>query len=532
MLDMGPDPGADVEPMPKVVGVQGDIAELVAVNVLIGRFRYVAGLGWHQYVAGCWIEIPKTSNLVHDAVREFLKMKVDDYRAEQRDGQASLWKAALTHRFVAGVLGLAMNMNGVLADPSELDHGPDLVNCRNGVLDLRTGMVNRHNPGGLLTKQAGAAYEPGARSTTWEALLEAVPLDVQPWLQLRFGQALSGWSEDSLVLTVGGGSNGKSAFMAAILRAFGSYAGLISHRVLLQANSSQHPTELMDLRGMRLALLEETPEEGNLDPHQLKAVVGTPYITARRMRQDSITFKATHSLFINTNHYPLVSTTDHGTWRRLVATRFPFTFVTPGDAQELRAGERWGDPDLKSRIERDPDLPAAVLAWVVQGARRWYEKRARLHTLPPSVRESTTEWRADSDVGYQFADQYLELAPHHLIPSSYLTEKFNEFLEAQGKRKWSARVVTGRLPKSVEAALGREVVTDRRRILDRHLLGIADPFDAARNTLAPGDFLRSWEGVRFKGEGNPYPTTTSNAPDPENGGVAANPFVQLALDHP
>jgi P4 family phage/plasmid primase-like protien len=515
--------------MPRVVGVQGDIAELVAVNVLIGRFRYVAGLGWHQYVGGCWVELPKTSNLVHDAVREFLKMKVDDYRAEDRGGQASLWKAALTHRFVGGVLGLAMNMNGVLADPSELDHGPDLVNCRNGVLDLRTGMINRHNPGLLLTKQTGATYEPGAQSRTWDQLLEAVPTDVRPWLQLRFGQALSGWSEQSLVLTVGGGQNGKSTFMAAVLRAFGSYAGLISHRVLLQSNSGQHPTELMDLRGLRLALLEETPEEGNLDPHQLKAVVGTPYITARRMRQDSITFKASHSLFINTNHYPLVSTTDHGTWRRLVACRFPFTFVTPGDAEELRAGERWGNPDLESLIDRDPDLPAAVLAWVVEGARRWYAQRASLHTLPPSVRQATTEWRADSDVGYQFADEFLELAPHHLIPSSYLTDKFNEFLEAQGKRKWSARVVTGRLPKSIEAALGREVGTDRRRVLARHVLGIADPFDSHTHTLKPETFVRAWEGIRFKSDNGAYPTTVV-APEPAP--VQAYEDVPLPLELP
>jgi P4 family phage/plasmid primase-like protien len=494
---MGPDPNGDVEPEPRVVGVQADIAELVTVNVLIGRYRYVAGIGWMEYLAGAWRDVPKNSKIVRDAVREYLGQKVSDLRAEGRHEQASLWKAALTSKHINGILFFAEAMNGVLTGHDELDHGPDLVNCRNGVLNLSTGLVNRHNPGLLLTKQAGAPYDPEARSETWDMLLESVPVDVRPWLQLRFGQALSGYTEDSLVLTVGGGQNGKSAFMAAIMRAFGTYAGLVSHRVLLQTMAGQHPTELMDLLGLRLALLEETPEEGNLDTHQLKTIIGTPYIAARRMRQDTITFPTTHTLFINTNHYPLVATTDHGTWRRLVAVKFPFKFINPDTAHQLAEGERWGDPDLKARVQRDADLPAAALAWVVQGARRWYENRGSLHRTPPAVDEATREWRADSDVGYQFAAEHLELAPNALVPASYLVEKFNTFLEAQGKRKWSNRVIAGRLPKSIEAALGREATNEVVKIQKRHTLGIADPFDAARHGLEPGKTVRAWQGLKF-----------------------------------
>jgi putative DNA primase/helicase len=90
--------------------------------------------------------------------------------------------------------------------------------------------------------------------------------------------------------------------MAALLRALGTYGRPISHRVLL-AQPGQHTTELTDLRGLRLAVLEETPEEGRLDTHQLKATIGTPQITARRIRKDDITFDTSHSLCLNTNVY-------------------------------------------------------------------------------------------------------------------------------------------------------------------------------------------------------------------------------------
>jgi P4 family phage/plasmid primase-like protien len=502
MLEMMPDPDADVEQQPRLSGVQSDIAQLVVVNVLHTRFRYVAGIGWHEYQGGRWVTVPKSSRVVRDTVREYMGQRVDDLRRDGRAEQAVLWKAAMNAQHIGGILQLAEAMNGILTGHDELDRGPDLVNCSNGVLDLRTGMLGRPNPGLLLTKQTGAPYNPQAHSDTWDEILVAVPADTRDWLQVRMGQALTGYAEDSLVLTVGGGENGKSAFMSAIMRAFGSYGGLISHRVLLQGSAGQHPTELMDLRGLRLALLEETPEEGNLDTHQLKSVIGTPFISARRMRQDSITFPTTHSLFINTNHFPLVATTDHGTWRRLVACRFPFRFVAPGSRGQdgLRAGERWGDPDLKARIQRDETLPAAALAWVIEGARRWYADRTALHRIPPSVAAATREWRTDSDVGFQFATEHLEPAPHHLVPVSYLAEKFNDFLEAQAKRKWSNRVIAGRLPQSIKAALGREITAEVVKVQARHMLGISDPFDAARHQLTEGKTVRAWVDLRLRGD--------------------------------
>jgi len=499
VLDRGVEALDDVEQQPRGVGVQADIAELVTVNVLIGRFRYVGGIGWFEYRGGVWQHEPNTAASLRDAVRDFIKQHVEDLRTEQREEQARLWKAALTKQHFEGVLYFAQGMNQVLTSHEKLDQYPNLVNCRNGVLDLSSGLLSPHRPALLLTKQAGAAYLPDAQSDTWDMLLESVPADAQPWLQARLGQALTGYTEDSLVLTVGGGQNGKSAFMAAVMRAFGTYGRLISHRVL-QVSQGQHPTELMSLQGLRLALLEETPEEGNLDTHQLKTVIGTPYITARRMRQDDITFKTTHSLVINTNHFPLVSTTDHGTWRRLTAIRFPFKFVSPQPDYRLGVGERWGDPDLKARIDRDPDLPAAALAWVVAGARAWVADRNAIHLLPPSVLDATRDWRMDSDVGYQFATEHLELAPNHLVPVSFMADKFNEFMERQNKRPWSSRLVAGRLPKSIEAALGSEVTSGVVKVQARHILGIDDPFDAARHVLTTGRTMRAWNGVRYKEE--------------------------------
>ena len=83
-------------------------------------------------------------------------------------------------------------------------------------------------------------------------------------------------------------------------------------RVLI-ANPSDHPTELMTLRGARFALIEETPEARHLSVKRLKDTVGTPTMTARLIGKNNVTWEATHSLFLTTNYTPRVDETDHGT---------------------------------------------------------------------------------------------------------------------------------------------------------------------------------------------------------------------------
>lgn len=497
MIDNGNHPDDPVEDQPKRRAVQSDVAERVSSGMLLNRFRHVAGIGWHEFTGGRWRHDPGRADHVREATRAYIRQRVDELRMNARDTEAEAWKGCLRRQEIDDIVTLMRGMHGISTDSNDLDTHDDLVNCPNGLLDLRTGHLARHTPSMLITKQAGAAYDASAHSDTWDEVLEAVPVDAREWLQVRFGQALSGYTEDSLVLTVGGGQNGKSAFMKAIMRAFGDYGDMISHRILLTGNSSQHPTELMDLRGLRLAVLEETPEEGNLDTHQLKTIIGTPKITARKMRQDSITFRTTHSLFINTNHYPLVATTDHGTWRRLRAVLFPYRFV---DGEPERPGDRKGDPSIKTRIDTDPTLPMAALAWVVKGALRWYENPNTLHNVPTVVREASDAWRADSDVGFQFAQEFLTAQGNALVPVTYMAERFNAFLEAQGKRKWSNQTIKSRLPSSIQAAINANAHTINGRMKNTHVIGIADAFDRAQaeRDWKPGKVVRAWEGVAFK----------------------------------
>lgn len=546
-------------------GAESRAADVVAEKALAGRFRFVPSLDWLEWNGGKWDTSDVARHRVREVVRQFVDTTEREYRVAaaeaksrgegvmaavlaripteaRKDGegkdipaadlvkahstdiekievekamdeaaeaqtQADMWQNLLSNAKITSLTSLCMGMDGILTRGSELDAHPDLLNCTNGVVDLRTGVLGPHDPDLLLTHMAGGAYDPTATHSRWAQALQAVPEDTVGWLQVRLGQTITGYTpeDDSLVIAAGGGENGKSAIMLAIQRAAGTYGRLISHRVLL-GETGQHPTELMDLRGLRFALLEETPEEGHLDTHALKTTIGTPQITARHMRKDTVTFDATHSLWVNTNYLPQVDTTDHGTWRRLKVCPFPYRFLKPG-VEATEPDDRPGDLTLKPALKQDDGIPEAVIAWLVVGAMAWYRNQRRTLEDPQRVTTAIEQWRASSDVAYLFATEHLIRDPGWYITGDEMRKAFGEFLEEQGKRPWSSKTLNTRLPDAMTAA-GCQADTDasqstrikaQEQASEREKPAIqwAGPVHPSAPTLREGQKARIWRGVRF-----------------------------------
>lgn len=357
--------------------------------------------------------------------------------------QAAIWLNLLSLTSLRNLLTLSAGDPEVRVRSDELDRHPDLLNTRSGVLDLRTLELTDHDPALLLTKVTGAAYVPSATSADWATALEAIPEDVRGWLQVRFGQSATGRvpDDDRMLVNAGGGANGKTTVISTVMRALGDYAGLVPHKALL--DDGGHSTELMTLRGLRMAVMEETPEEGHLNMHRVKATIGSDKIKARLIRRDNVEFETTHSMWINTNHMPQVAATDDGTWRRLCAVPWPFRYTTTPQ----RPGDRLGDPQLRARLQEGAtgELGAAVLAWVVQGAHEWYRAGRRMPADPERVTEASSNWRQSSDVALLFVQDNIVANPHGFITAAELNDALGEFLKDQGKPPWTAQTKVPRL---------------------------------------------------------------------------------------
>jgi putative DNA primase/helicase len=468
------------------------MAETVSSAVLADQFCWTAALGWMEWDGRVWRRSDDAA--VIEVVRAYVLNK---FASEVQAGADSDRRKALSGLLNRGRIGAITSLaRGILRqEAANFDQQPDLLNTPSGVVNLRTKELYPHDRALLFTKITEAAYRPGATHPDWTTALEAIPEDVRDWYQMRLGQGLTGYMtpDDLLVVNHGGGENGKTTVLGVSTRSLGSFYTLVSDRVLL-ANPDAHPTELMELRGARVGLIEETPEARRLSVARLKKVVGTPEIEARYIRQDSVTFRATHSLFLSTNYRPVVEETDHGTWRRLALVKFPYRFVVDPDQPLLHDNERRGDPTLRDRIALDPRVQEAALAWMVDGAHRWYQNDKIMPRLPKQVELDTRDWRVASDLVLSYIDDRLvpDVARH--IASTDLLADFNDWLLARGHQKWADKMFTSRF--------GEHDEVTRHRIVKRV---VRAPDGASRpvtqwigqvSSPLPGRYT-AWLGVRF-----------------------------------
>lgn len=489
---MGPPP-AEADPF-----ADSPISERLVAETMRGQWLWTPGLGWMSWTGAVWESRPDVA--AAEVVRRWVDGEVARI-ALQGDRRRTEDAAALqAENRISRVLRLCRGQ--VLADASAFDQDGDILVCGNGVVDLRTGALMEHDPARLVTRMTEVDYRPDAEHADWVKALEALPQDVHEWAQLRLGQAATGHTpdDDRMLLLQGAGENGKTTLLSAVMTALGTYAGLVPDRLLL-ASPDAHPTEMMSLRGLRLAVIEETPEGRRLSVARLKKTVGTPWITARLVYRDSTTFRATHALVLSSNYRPVIEETDHGTWRRLGLVTFPFRFMKPG--ADLTAGtDRHGDPRLRSRLH-EPTRQEAIVAWLVQGARAWYDSGNIMPPLPERIERDSLAWRGESDSVLAYTSERLEGDPGSCVLAKDLLADLNQWLTERGQQEWSDRTLAARFG-------GHDWVAERgiEKKKTRHS---PEALSRSYHRCAPGPVpasYQAWTGVRFRNpaaEGRPVP---------------------------
>ncbi|HTS98342.1 MAG TPA: phage/plasmid primase, P4 family [Streptosporangiaceae bacterium] len=486
-----------------------DMAGAAARDAL-GGCCWAGGLGWRQYdeASGTWRLVPEEA--ITERVRRWmlaqtayaLRQAASAAKGGQLDGfweaLAGRWRKQATTSRIAGVTRLTRGVR--LADPSRFDCQPDLLNCPNGVLNLRTGELGPHDPALLFTQVAGAAYDPDARHGDVDLALQAIPPDVLAYAQLRYGQAITGYKppDDAIDVQHGSGENGKTTLLTAINSALGDYCSILPQRLLL-ASPDSHTTELMTLRGVRVGIIEELPEEHRIAVERIK-IATAPRVTARLIYKDNVTFSNACALIISTNYRPQITETDHGTWRRLEGSiPFPYTFRKPHE--KLRdQWDRPGDPALRQRIEADPDgsRARAMLAWLVAGAVRWYAGEPgrdprTMGEAPATVREDLRAWRESCDVLFGFLSERLEFDQGAHVLASDLQDEIGRWLRSRGHKEWGAELLSARL--SVHSDF-REHQVSKERLRPGQGGRLSRPPGYGSGT--PEKRYQAWLGIAFR----------------------------------
>ena len=293
---------------------------------------------------------------------------------------------------IAAMLKIARWDRSIQVTPEELDRDPWLLNCVNGMVDLRSGQLLPHDRDRLITKLCPTSYEPGAECPTWLAFLDKIHAgnaDIIGFCQRLWGYCLTAnVSEQVLPVFWGTGSNGKSTEVNTMLELLGGDYAIKAAPEIVMMKADAHPCERADLFGKRVVSCIESTEGRRLNETLVKELTGGDPIRARRMRENFWQFMPTHKLVLATNHKPVIRGQDYAIWRRVKL--IPFT-VTITDAEQ--------DKSLPDKL-RD-ELPG-ILAWAVRGCLDW--QRAGNLGEPDEIRMATAKYRQEQDVVGEFIE--------------------------------------------------------------------------------------------------------------------------------
>lgn len=296
---------------------------------------------------------------------------------------------------IEAMIKLAASEPEMIARTSDFDRNAWLLNCQNGILDLRTGALRAHDPAARLTKLAGAEYDPGAKCPTWEAFLQKIfsgKRDLINFMQRAAGYSLTGdVGEQCLFFLYGVGANGKSTFTGALQDVLGDYSMKTRAETLMVKRNESIPEEVAQLSGVRFMLAAELSEGQQLNESLIKDLTGGDKLRARLLYQKSFEYYPVAKPWLYGNHKPIIRGTDEGIWRR--PKLIPFTVVIPPD-------ERDKTLPAKLRVEL-----AGILSWAVRGCLEW--QRSGLNT-PQDVTVATETFRAEQDTLAGFIYECLE----------------------------------------------------------------------------------------------------------------------------
>lgn len=361
-------------------------------------------------------------------------------------------KSSLKQSNLQAMVACAQSEDGIPILPDDFDADPWLLNCLNGVIDLRTGDLRPHDRNDLITHCLNIEYDPDAVCPTWEAFLWRImggsitpdspddsastleekatadkrAKELTDFLQDAIGYSLTGdTSEECFFILYGSGQNGKSKLIGALQDLLSSYSQSTHSKTFMVTDRSDAiPNDIARLRGSRMVVASELGKDRRLNEELVKRATGRDPMTARFLHSEFFDFIPQFKLFLVTNHLPKITSVDKSMWRRI--HQIPFTVTIPEDEKDPRIGDK-----LRAELQ-------GILAWAVRGCLRWQKKGLR---VPAAVVEATQGYRSDMDTIGRFIGECCMIGdPRYRAKASELYRAYDTWCSDSNERAESQTV--------------------------------------------------------------------------------------------
>jgi len=323
------------------------------------RFAHNAQFGWMSYDGVSWSRDADAALDV--AIVEMLRKRVaacadQGFEAvrkfcAQNSGKLEGCKYLLKSKVVKKV--------------AEFDAKHDLLNCPNGAIDLRTGVLRSSDPDDLLTHCVAVPFDPAADQSIWRNwLAETVDPETADYLQLAVGYSLTGLTNEEVLFYVyGPPRSGKGVFLETILALLGrpiaqevQFSTFTARR---DRDGDSQNFDLAPLKPCRFVAASESNSYERFNEAKVKTTTGGSEVYCAHKHKDFFGYRPQYKIWLSSNEPVNADPDDDAVWSRIRVLEFPHS----------RLGSE--DKTLKTRL-RTPEALAGLLSWAVEGAVRWY----------------------------------------------------------------------------------------------------------------------------------------------------------------
>lgn len=340
---------------------------------------------------------------------------------------------------IKAMIDLAQSEQEIPIRIEDMDYDPYLLNCQNGVIDLRSGKLLPFNKDYYITKIIPVDWKGIEFSIDlWNDLLSdwtGGDESMKDFLQCAVGYSITGDTREEVLFFVHGPtSTGKSTFIEAIKKTLGNYTKTTDFEAFLKRSSTGGArNDIARLAGSRIVISIEVDKGKKLAEGLVKTITGNDTVTCRYLYKEAFEYKPTFSLWLVANDSPDVDPDDEAMWRRIL--RVPFDRSIPKESR---------NKNLKNELA-NPEVGSAILAWAVQGCLKWQAEGLK---IPESVLTSTEEYRKEVDPFRAFLDEVCVVVDDNFETTTTLYNAYQLWADRNGEAQLdNNKPMIGRLRK-------------------------------------------------------------------------------------
>ena len=406
-----------------------DWLALKFVDIHRDRFRWTAGMDWMVWKDNRWV-FDKHCMRRFARAREMCRSLVASAHESKKD-------RLLSAKTVANLLSLAKSDERIIAASEDWDSDIYRINTPGGLVDLQTGKTSPSSSVHLVTKLTAVAPQAGGCPRWIQFLMEIFPPGLKSeqgefvaFMQTLMGYMLTGsTAEQKLFFLYGKGSNGKSVLLELLMWIMGDYAMKLTSSALMKSRLTQHPTELAQLQGKRLAASSELEDGQYWAEARIKELTGDETLSARFMRGDFFDFNQTQKHLIAGNYRPRLKGGDEAMQRRMVL--IPFRAKFEGASR---------DDGLLNKLKSEGPQ---ILHWMIEGAAVWINQGL---ALPEDIKIESAQYMAEMDDIAEWIEDCCELHMDYKEAMSELHKSFAHWKEERGEKapgriQWRERLL-------------------------------------------------------------------------------------------